>query len=149
MSTSLHPRPSLEANSNLRPAKAMRTKQTLMPWPNWNVKLAPLWASSLLAAVQREATDPHPQARNQLQQQPTLMLSILIWTRTRKGMSFGEGNEHFTKSSAHLIHHRLFVFLSSVNLYLVHSPFPVSFSMNCHLSSDFGWFYHNPLHFKP
>jgi len=151
MSTSLHPRPLPGANSNPRQAmaKVTRTKNVPMPWLSWNVKLAPQWALSLLAAVRRVAIVLHPRAKNQLPRQPTPMLSILIWTRIRKGM-FSRQVER-TSYEDFCSPDLLLPFCSSLThlpVPCILSPFPVLLAMNYHPNSDFRWLYHSPLHFK-
>jgi hypothetical protein len=125
MSTSLHPRPLPGANNPKKAkAKAKATRAKPMPWLSWNVKLAPQWALSLLAAVRREVIVLHPRVRNQLPRQPTPMLSILIWMRIRKVMFQEKENEHLMETSACLIY-CLFVFLSPVTciLYTLHPQY--------------------------
>lgn len=81
MSTSLHRR-LLHAASNAQMMSKPETRMQAvpMPWLPLNVKPVPLLALLLLALAQRVVTVPHPLAKQLLQHQQILMLSILMMT---------------------------------------------------------------------
>jgi pre-mRNA-splicing factor SYF1 len=82
MSTSLHRRPLLAANSAPRTAKAgmaRKTQTVPTPWPLSNVKLVPPWASLLPAPARRVAIGPSLLAKHQ---RPLPTQTPLISTRT-------------------------------------------------------------------